>query len=107
LQGEIKAIRENYKSNQFRVTFEGDGEKIALGTGADFEILKVESDGMEQQATVRIRGGQGPNALIRHLLDKVEIRAFHEVLPNMNDIFIQAVNQASGRQAVRQSSNNQ
>jgi ABC-2 type transport system ATP-binding protein len=35
------------------------------------------------------------NDLIRHLLDRVAVRSFGENIPSMNDIFIQAVGEAS------------
>jgi len=98
LQGEISGIREKYKSNLYRVTFLGDGEKLSREIDPRFELLKVEENGMGRQATIRIRQEEGSNELIRHLADKVEIKAFHEVIPNMNDIFIQVVNQASDKQ---------
>ncbi len=95
LQGEITRIRDQYRANVYLVTFEGDEEKISGGLDNSFELMKMEKNGMGQQATIRIREDEGSGDLIRNLLDLAEIKAFHEILPSMNDIFIQVVNDAS------------
>ena len=95
LEGEISEIRENYKANQYRVTFHGDKAKLSGGLNSRFELLLLEENGMGQQATIRIKEGEGSGDLIRNLVDITEIKAFHEILPSMNDIFIQVVNDAS------------
>ena len=95
LEGEISEIRENYKANQYRVTFQGDKAKLSRGLSSRFELLLLEENGMGQQATIRIKEGEGSGDLIRNLVDITEIKAFHEILPSMNDIFIQVVNDAS------------
>ncbi len=92
LQGEISRIREQYRANKYAVSFEGDGEKISRGLDPRFELLKIEENGMGRQAVIRIKEDAGSGDLIRNLLDLIEIKAFHEILPGMNDIFIQVVN---------------
>ena len=47
---------------------------------------------MGRQATIRIGKGEGSGPLIRNLLRSRKIKSFQEILPNMNDIFIQVVN---------------
>jgi ABC-2 type transport system ATP-binding protein len=91
LEGEITSIREKYRTSRYRVIFSGDAERLSGGLQERFELEQVEQNGEGQQATIRIRDGAGSGDLIRNLLDIVEIRAFYEVLPSMNDIFIQVV----------------
>jgi ABC-2 type transport system ATP-binding protein len=95
LQGEISHIRDKYRVNKFLVTFNGDPKKIIGGLDNRFELLKMEENGMGQQATIQISAGAGSGDLIRNLLDITEIKAFQEILPSMNDIFIEVVNDAS------------
>jgi len=95
LQGEITTIREQYRSSRYRVTFTGDREKLSGGLDSRFELLAMEENRMGQQATIGIREGDGSGDLIRNLVEITEIKAFHEILPSMNDIFIQVVNDAS------------
>jgi ABC-2 type transport system ATP-binding protein len=92
LQGEISEVRQRYRANKYLVTFEGSKEQLARGLDQRFELLKLEENGMGQKATIRIKKeGESSGALLRNLLDITEIKAFHEILPGMNDIFIQVV----------------
>ena len=95
LQGEISKIREKYRANKYLVTFTGDQERLSRGLNKEFELLQLEENGMGQQATIRIREGEGSGNLIRNLVEITEIKAFKEILPGMNDIFIQVVNDTS------------
>jgi len=92
LQGEIAGIRDKYRADKYLVTFEGDPEGLKKGLDPAFELLKLDRNGMGQQATIKIPGGEGAKKLIRNLLDITEIKSFQEILPGMNDIFIQVVN---------------
>ena len=92
LQGEISEIRERYRANKYQLTFSGNEEKLAKGLDPRFELLGVEENGMGRKATIQIKsGGESSGDLIRNLLDLIEIKEFHEILPGMNDIFIQVV----------------
>ncbi len=95
LQGELSEIREKYRSNNYKVIFQGDKEKLSRGLNSRFELLLLEENGMGQQATIRIKEGESSGDLIKNLVEITEIKAFHEILPSMNDIFIQVVNDAT------------
>jgi len=92
LQGEISEIRERYRANKYQLSFSGKEEKLAEGLDPRFELLGVEENGMGRKATIQIKSGsESSGDLIRNLLDLVEIKEFREILPGMNDIFIQVV----------------
>ena len=96
LQGEISGIREQYRDNKYRVTFEGEAGKLAVGLKSGFELLEMEENGMGKQATIRIGEGSS-NDLLRNLVEIAEIKAFQEILPGMNEIFIRVVNDATNK----------
>lgn len=75
--------------------FSGDKNKLIQGLNSRFELLQMEENGYGPQATIRIMEGEGTGDLIRNLVEVTEIRSFKEILPSMNDIFIQVVNDAS------------
>ncbi len=88
LDGPKKAIKDQFKSDTYSVTFQGE-----LETGGDaFEIvgLKDAEDGLKA-ATLRLKQPLSSNELISSLISRVELKSFHENLPTMNDIFIRAV----------------
>lgn len=94
LQGEITGIREKYRDNKYRVVFSGEPEKLSGGLKPEFELLHMDENGMGRQATIRIDPGRSANDLLRNLVEITGIIAFEEILPGMNDIFIQVVNDA-------------
>ncbi len=95
LEGEMSEIREKYKANTYSVQFTGDPDKLTRGLHSRFELLQMDQNGYGPLATIRITGGVGTGDLIRNLVEVTEIRSFQEILPSMNDIFIQVVNDAS------------
>jgi len=95
LEGEMSEIREKYKANTYSVQFTGDPDKLTRGLHSRFKLLQMEQNGYGPLATIRITGGDGTGDLIRNLVEVTEIRSFQEILPSMNDIFIQVVNDAS------------
>lgn len=99
LQGEISQIREKYKDNTYLVSFTGDGDKLSRGLDPRFELLEMKKNGFGPQATIRIKEGEGTGDLLRNLVELAEVRSFQEILPSMNDIFIQVVNDSLGKEA--------
>ena len=95
LEGEISEIRERYKSNTYEVQFQGDKQTLTRGLDSSFQLLHLEENGYGPQATIQIPEGGGTGSLIRNLVEIRKIRSFREILPSMNDIFIQVVNDAS------------
>lgn len=95
LQGDILEIKEKYRANRYMVTYDGDPEKLSGGLKHTFHLEKTEENGMGKQAIVQVHGDGGSGELIRNLADLVEIKSFQEILPSMNDIFIQVVQNAS------------
>jgi ABC-2 type transport system ATP-binding protein len=102
LEGDILQIKEQYRANKYEVIFEGDPDKISGGLKAEFELIKLEKNGMGKKATIQVKGAEGSGGLIRNLVDLVEIKSFREILPSMNDIFIQVVHDASRKNDPKQ-----
>ena len=93
LQGEISEIRERYRANKYQLIFKGSQEQLARGLDSRFKLLGIEENGMGQRATIQTKNEEeGSGDLIRNLVEITEIIAFNEILPGMNDIFIQVVN---------------
>ncbi len=95
LEGEIGEVRNKYRSNIISVGIEGDTDKIANNLDKKYEILSANEDGLEKEVRIKIPSDSMPNELIKALLPLTEIHSYNELIPGMNDIFIQAVNNAS------------
>ena len=90
LYGEVKAIKNQYKEHLYR--FETDGE-FPADLEQHFQVVSRAPHSITIQAT----GDGDSNAPLRYLLDKgVHIRAFNEMLPSFDDIFIRTVQQETG-----------
>ena len=91
LDGAVNQIRDQYKMNTFEIEFRGDAMKIEAGTGNSILILDSSEKGGITNMKFRHLNGITNNALIQALVPHVDILSFREVIPSMNDVFIQAV----------------
>lgn len=89
LQGNVKEIRERYKTGEFMV--EVQSEFFSLDTNSFKEITQECTH--RKTSLVRIRKSENmPNSqVIKEISDRYEIISFNEILPSMNEIFIQTV----------------
>ncbi len=93
LDGSVRDIRKEYSTNEFEIEFNGNmiGFANALWTGAELKDKK-QIDGSHFKATVKLGEGTNVNTLLQNLIPAVEIRGLKEIIPSMNDIFINVVN---------------
>jgi len=90
LSGEIHDIKQRFKSNVFEIVYHSPKE-LLMDTTA-FEVVHSESKNSEHIAKIRLNDNISSNALLKQLLPQVEVVSFREILPSVNDIFIQEVN---------------
>ena len=94
LDGTVKSIKQDFKKHLFRVGAESLPEGIS---NEAFEVVKHNKD---NSLTVKIREGYVSNDILKHFLNNnVTVTAFNEILPSLNEIFIQLV---EGTPAARQ-----
>lgn len=87
LDGKKVDIKNNHKDDTYIVTHEG-----SLPPSADYEILRTsitETGLTESLVKDRLKGG--PNNMVRSLIQHVELHAFIEKVPSINEIFIDMV----------------
>lgn len=85
LDGTVANIKQQFKENKFAIQL---GEVPANLAAASFEI----ADQKANRLTVKIKEGYRSNDVLQHLLQQnLTIEAFHEVLPSLNEIFINLV----------------
>jgi ABC-2 type transport system ATP-binding protein len=86
LDGTVKNIKQQFKQNLFRIGF---SSMPAITHNNDFDIVKQNED---YSLIVRINEGHTPNDVLQYFLQSgAGIIAFQELLPSINDIFIQLV----------------
>lgn len=85
LDGTVKKLKQDYKQHLFRVGF----EEIPSGVhSSSFQVVKQEDEAL----VVRITDGHNSNQVLSHFLNNgATIQSFNEILPSLNEIFIQVV----------------
>ena len=94
LDGKLVDIKRDYKINTFEVGLRTDNhdalrqdlaEKFSV-TNANFKTLEN-----ELKLNVKLQQNESPNELLNYLTAKGEVSHFVELIPSVNDIFIQTV----------------
>lgn len=91
LDGEVTEIRNRFRTQTYNIDFQGSMMQLGSSLGTYGELLSHGPEGDHMDATVRLVNGGTTNQLLGNIMRAVEVRGFHEVVPSMNDIFIQAV----------------
>jgi ABC-2 type transport system ATP-binding protein len=92
LEGEVGAIRNRFKANIYEVEWVGQTEILSTKLPAEFNILKQFNTPESTKTQFQLKAGSKPNDLIKFLLRDFEVIGLKEILPSMDEIFIQSVN---------------
>lgn len=88
LDGSVRDIKNAFKTHTYEV--EGRGNLMVMHP--DFEVLEHnERENGFFYDRIRLHTGTTPNDLLRYLIGQVEVQAFREQIPSINDIFIRRV----------------
>lgn len=97
LDGKVKDIKKEYKSNTYSIGFDHFDGLISTHLDDRFKIVEEGEDEDRRFAKIQLQEGLESMALLTQLMPHINIQAFNEVLPSMNDIFISVVNQNEGK----------
>lgn len=87
LDGTVKQVKQDFKDNLFRVTFNNAilPEHLAIDL---FEL----KDKKEKEVTLKLHSYASNNEVLQYFINKgLSIESFNEQLPSLNDIFIKLV----------------
>ena len=94
LDGTVKNVKQQFKQNLFYIGFESMPSST---NNNSFNIIRQNED---YSLVVKINEGYHPNDVLRYFLQaNASISSFHEILPSLNEIFIDLV---EGSPATRQ-----
>lgn len=95
LDGKVTDIKKEFSKNIFDVHFNGNMIGFANALWTDFELVDKESyDATSHRASVKLLNNNSLNNLLKALIEhEIEIKEVTEVIPSMDDIFIEVVNQ--------------
>ena len=99
LEGSVYQIKQDNKDNKFEVKLRNSGIQEFRDSGHwvlpdGFSIISADDKDVNSETTLVISAEKeiNPNILINHLSEKGTIVSYRELLPSMNDIFINKVN---------------
>lgn len=95
LDGPIDTIKEQYKNDIFEVETTAQHDVTHHFSRNGFKLIEYELQGSIQRVKFQMEHQIPSNELIKNLIEKMEIRSFREVIPSMNEVFIQVVEQAN------------
>jgi len=91
LNGPINEVRQKYGSNVFELTFRGDLHKLKDSLDSNYEIISDSTEAGIKKANIKVNSFSSDNRLLNMVLPVVEVTGFKQIIPSMNDIFIQVV----------------
>ncbi|MEI6434370.1 MAG: ABC transporter ATP-binding protein [Bacteroidota bacterium] len=102
LSGAMKEIKKTYKTNTFEVSYNTFTDALQPILPETFRVVSETDDSDHRHATIKLPPDATPNDLIRAMLDRMTIYAIREVIPSMNDIFIEVVTQKISQPAIQE-----
>ena len=97
LNGKLTEVKEQFNTHTYAVKFKGVMMAFANALWSNFVLVdKEQVDDNTAIAHVQLKNNNTVNDLLKAVIPAVEIISIQEILPSMNDIFINAVNQVKG-----------
>jgi len=89
LEGKVKDIRNRYRSGTYLLQYEGN--KVDNVSDAPFTMIEERPTDGGYALKLKLRPGNRINDVLQYMLPQVSIAGVEEVIPTMNEIFIQTV----------------
>ncbi len=96
LEGNLAEIKQRFKENVFSLTL--NSERAIPAFPDKFSVMETSSSANQHYYVVKVLDGGSANQLLQFVMEYGNVLAFNEVLPSMNDIFIQQVNNSTIQQ---------
>jgi ABC-2 type transport system ATP-binding protein len=93
LSGSVKEIKNTYRTNTYKINFKGNIISFTNVLWAGAELLNHVKHDDAIEAEVKLLHHNTLNDLLKAVIPYVEIQSVTELIPSMNDIFIQKVNE--------------
>jgi ABC-2 type transport system ATP-binding protein len=91
LDGTVKNIRNSYRNATYLVEY--SGEKLNFDGKQPFDVMEdVGSDDNDHTIRLKLKTGNTANDTLQYFIPKVSVNMLKEVIPSMNEIFIENVN---------------
>jgi ABC-2 type transport system ATP-binding protein len=96
LEGNLAEIKQRFKENVFSLTL--NSERAIPAFPDKFSVMETSSSANQHHYVVKVLDGGSANQLLQFVMEYGNIMDFKEILPSMNDIFIQQVEKYNSEQ---------
>nr|NQU89706.1 ABC transporter ATP-binding protein [Bacteroidota bacterium] len=93
LDGKMSEIKEMYKEHIYELVYVTSDLSLNDKLPPGYNLITENQDNGLSKARIKLPGNVSPNELLNWAIGLVEVHAFTEILPSMNDIFISKVQQ--------------
>jgi ABC-2 type transport system ATP-binding protein len=93
LSGAVRNIKKTFTTNTFEISYNTYDGTLQAILPSSFQVLFESKDDDHRHARIKLPEGATPNDLLKAILPSLTIYSVKELIPSMNDIFIQAVTQ--------------
>jgi len=90
LDGRVKDIKNSYRNETYLIEY--SGKKLEFDGTQPFAIAHETANDESFTLRVKLNTGSTANDVLKYLLPKTSINMLQEVIPSINDIFIEKVN---------------
>lgn len=91
LSGPIDEIKLKYGSNVYQIDFKGEVDHLRSSLDSNYEIIEHRKENAHDLVHVKVNNYSSDNRLLKQVISSVEVLGFQPVIPGMNEIFIQVV----------------
>ncbi len=93
LEGSVSEIRDTYKKGTFELEYDGNEIELSKFLPANFEIIEKQKILKGHKTIIKLPDASYSNELLSTMMKHTNIRLFKEIIPSMNEIFIDKVTQ--------------
>ena len=91
LEGSVKNIKNSFRTSTYQLVFEGAAMDLGIGLWVDYQLLENKMVDEKHIANIRLPENKKLNDLLSSLIPHIELVAVNELIPDMDQIFIEAV----------------
>ena len=91
LAGKVRDIKNSYRNATYFVEY--TGEKLFFDGSQPFTLVEEKQTDYSNLIKIKLVDGHTSNDILKYLIPKTSINMLQEVIPTMNEIFIEKVNQ--------------
>jgi len=95
LEGPIDEIRKTYATNEYEIVFDGEINLLTATLSSQYKFLEHAKKNGRSIVRAKVLEGSSTNEMMKALLNAGTVVSMNEIVPSMNDIFINVVGESN------------